>query len=414
MLGASGLAAPSFGLIPLAPSLEGRCSGCYSVCFRADCVPQDAGGDPAVVHRGNASSLLKLGGGLRQIACGEALRRLKGKVVGREMRGLRHTLGQPRRPGLLHVRLGLGWGSGEERRCVPKAQALLGARPSSCALQLDCKIAFNTAHNQEVYQAVYEGSPELLGLTESFFRQEAMLGRREANGEFLWVCLAEGTQQGEPFCLFFMAPPLQRAAGGSFIAYLDDIHILGEPELAYATIVPPLGRIGLELNVRQSAVFSASGMFGEFQDVVDAIGDSTSAAVIPLEGIKMLGIPMSSDAWAASIAQWGVFTYRHDAVQDVPEEMLLCKAFDPVSVKKTHMYRRSYSLRWRPDITVLNCDEQGRRLIIHVRASREPLHTAEAEEQRKVPLYGDVSPHRLAPFCGGDIWGVECADKGVP
>ncbi|KAK3258683.1 hypothetical protein CYMTET_32280, partial [Cymbomonas tetramitiformis] len=105
----------------------------------------------------------------------------------------------------------------------------------------------------------------------------------------------------------------------------------------------------------------------------------------------------------------GMFTYRHDAVQDVLYEMLR-KVFDPASVKRTHTYHRSYSPRWRPDITVLNYDGRGRHLIIDVAigfpcaptyvegAARVPLHTAAGMERRKVETYGDVTPHRLVPF----------------
>ncbi|KAK3239996.1 hypothetical protein CYMTET_50121 [Cymbomonas tetramitiformis] len=89
---------------------------------------------------------------------------------------------------------------------------------------------------------------------------------------------------------------------------------------------------------------------------------------------------------------------------------MLKKVFDPASVKKTHVYHRSYSPRWWPDSTVLNYDGRGRHLIIDVvigfpcassfveRASRELLHTTGVEERRKVALYGDVSLHRLVSF----------------
>eukprot|EP00854_Cymbomonas_tetramitiformis_P009312 gene9312-biopygen9493 len=81
------------------------------------------------------------------------------------------------------------------------------------------------------------------------------------------------------------------------IAYLDDIHILGEPERvreAYDAAVPLLADIGLELNVRKSA-----GVCEAFQDVVDAGGEPTPGAVVPLQGIRVLGIPVGSETWVA-------------------------------------------------------------------------------------------------------------------
>ncbi|KAK3286309.1 hypothetical protein CYMTET_6130 [Cymbomonas tetramitiformis] len=91
----------------------------------------------------------------------------------------------------------------------------------------------------------------------------SMVGARSAGGfsrMFEWIRSAEGTQQGDPLGPFFMAAPLQPAVLREIlrahrevyiIAYLDDIHILGEPEQvreAYDTAVPLLAGIGLELN----------------------------------------------------------------------------------------------------------------------------------------------------------------------
>ncbi|KAK3286345.1 hypothetical protein CYMTET_6094 [Cymbomonas tetramitiformis] len=137
--------------------------------------------------------------------------------------------------------------------------------------------------------AVYEDFPELLGLTESCFCHEPWLGWRGADGHFEWIRSAKGTRQGDPLEVYIIA------------YYLDDIHILGEPEQvreAYDTAVPLLADIGLELNVRKS-VGGPSGACEVFQDVVDASGVSMPAAVVPLEGIRVLGIPVGSEAWVA-------------------------------------------------------------------------------------------------------------------
>ncbi|KAK3251827.1 hypothetical protein CYMTET_38853 [Cymbomonas tetramitiformis] len=83
----------------------------------------------------------------------------------------------------------------------------------------------------------------------------------------------------------------------------------------------------------------------------------------------------------------GMFAYRHDAVQDVLYEMLR-KVFDPASVKRTHVYHRSYSPRWRPDITVLNYDGRGRHLIIGVVVGFPCART----------YVEGVTPHKLVPF----------------
>ncbi|KAK3250748.1 hypothetical protein CYMTET_39887 [Cymbomonas tetramitiformis] len=128
------------------------------------------------------------------------------------------------------------WVQGGAEVCVHTVQALLGAVPSWCALQLDCKNAFNTIHRRSLYRAVFEDFPKLHGMTESCFRHEAKLGWRGADGEFHWVSSAEGTQQGDPLGPLFMAALLQPGIGAILrahpeayvIAYLADIHIVGE------------------------------------------------------------------------------------------------------------------------------------------------------------------------------------------
>ncbi|KAK3239995.1 hypothetical protein CYMTET_50120 [Cymbomonas tetramitiformis] len=94
--------------------------------------------------------------------------------------------------------------------------------------------------------------------------------------EFHWVQSAEGTH----------------SAGGPIGSVLYGG--------SAAPAVPLLAEIRLELNVRKSAVFSPVGAFGAFQGVVDANGDPIPGAELLLEGIKVLGIPVGSDAWVAS------------------------------------------------------------------------------------------------------------------
>ncbi|KAK3242318.1 hypothetical protein CYMTET_47990 [Cymbomonas tetramitiformis] len=74
---------------------------------------------------------------------------------------------------------------------------------------------------------------------------------------------------------------------------------IGEPghvRAAYDTAVPLLAEIGLELNVRKSVVYSPAGACAAFREVVDAGGVPMPSAEVPLEGIKVLGIPVGSDA----------------------------------------------------------------------------------------------------------------------
>ncbi|KAK3267193.1 hypothetical protein CYMTET_24238 [Cymbomonas tetramitiformis] len=174
-------------------------------------------------------AVLKLGRGVRPIACGEVLRRLTGKVVCRQMR-MRFVahFGAPPGDGAASsvAQVGVGVQGGAEV-CVHTVQALLGEVPS------------------------------------------------------WWVRSAEGTHHGDPLGPFLMAAPLQpvlqavlRAHPEVYIsAYLDDIHILGDPEHVRAAYC--------------KGTFSPSGVCEDFQDVVDAAGDSIPGTDVAFEGIKV-------------------------------------------------------------------------------------------------------------------------------
>ncbi|KAK3236654.1 hypothetical protein CYMTET_53215, partial [Cymbomonas tetramitiformis] len=257
-------------------------------------------------------ALLKPGGGVRPIACGESLRRLAGKVVCRQMRTRWATYFSPpprEGPASSAAQLGVGVPGGAEV-CVHTVQALLGADPSWCDLALDCKNAFNTVKRSVIHKEVNDNFPELLGMAESNFRHRARLGWQGADGRFRWVESAEGAQQGDPLGPFFTAVALQPALQATLdehpdvfiMAYLDGIHIIGPPDkarAAYGTIVPLLRAAGLELNVSKSTVYSPAGACPEFADVVDGGGAPMPGSVTPLDGVKVLGIPVGSDRWVA-------------------------------------------------------------------------------------------------------------------
>ncbi|KAK3237735.1 hypothetical protein CYMTET_52212 [Cymbomonas tetramitiformis] len=77
--------------------------------------------------------------GERHGPCGETLGRLTGKV-------------------------GIGVPGGTET-CVHAVQALLGAIPLWCALQLNCKNASNMIHRRAISEAVFDDFLESLGIT---------------------------------------------------------------------------------------------------------------------------------------------------------------------------------------------------------------------------------------------------------
>ncbi|KAK3274500.1 hypothetical protein CYMTET_17310 [Cymbomonas tetramitiformis] len=238
------------------------------------------------------------------------------------------------------------------------------------------------------------------------------------------------------------------------IAYLDDIHILGEPERvreAYDAAVPLLADIGLELNVRKSA-----GVCEAFQDVVDAGGEPTPGAVVPLQGIRVLGIPVGSETWVADqcfvmASTGGAILPKLARLNDPQVQLLLLRySIVPILASCTwygggvqpHKLMRG---ALEHDSSIQQClqkvagspyplgeeavalsqlptrcggvvDEFGYHFLACNRMDmftyrhdavqdvlvemlrKTPLHTAAVEERRKDALYGDATPHRLVPF----------------
>ncbi|KAK3261361.1 hypothetical protein CYMTET_29725, partial [Cymbomonas tetramitiformis] len=141
---------------------------------------------------------------------------------------------------------------------------------------------------------VAEAATALLAEVVRGTYDEAHLGWQGADGQqFRWVDSAGGAQQGDPLGPFFMAVALQPVLRATLsghpdvyvMAYLDDIHLLGPPDVvraAYDTIVPLLGAMGMELNVAKSTVFCPDGACPEFADVVDDAGTPMPAgSVLP-------------------------------------------------------------------------------------------------------------------------------------
>ncbi|KAK3279509.1 hypothetical protein CYMTET_12604 [Cymbomonas tetramitiformis] len=102
-------------------------------------------------------------------------------------------------------------------------------------------------------------------------------------------------QQGDPLGPFFMAAPLHPVLGEVLrahpevyiIAYLDDIHILGELgqlRMAHNTAVSLLAGIGLELNVGKSAVFARREVAGSPYPLGEEAVALSQLAADPLGG----------------------------------------------------------------------------------------------------------------------------------
>ena len=189
-------------------------------------------------------------------------------------------------------------------------RTFLEANPFWCCLQLDCTNAFNSLRRSAILDSVATEFPSLLPMAEASFRRTAHLGWRGADGSYHWIGSEEGTQQGDPLGPFFMALPLQKVLERTLaafpdvviLAYLDDIHILGPPDLvraAYAHMLPALAELGLSINVDKSKVYSPEGPCGAFADVAGPDGPipgSTNA----LPGLIVLGVPVGEPSWATA------------------------------------------------------------------------------------------------------------------
>eukprot|EP00854_Cymbomonas_tetramitiformis_P003395 gene3395-biopygen3351 len=179
------------------------------------------------------------------------------------------------------------------------------------------------------------------------------------------------------------------------------------------TAVSLLAGVGLELNVRKNVVFSQSGARKAFQHVVDAGGEPMPGAVVPLEGIWVLGacvetrdgdVPGDHQRVARSLS---LDHRRRLMLVDTPS----WRAWS----RRWRMCKECESGCWRREPADIHCAAGG----APGRASRMPLHSAAEKEWRKVAL--DVSLHPLVPFAVEAFGGFceqakkfleECASEG--
>ncbi|KAK3256138.1 hypothetical protein CYMTET_34710 [Cymbomonas tetramitiformis] len=178
-------------------------------------------------------------------------------------------------------------------------QAALDRHPEWVCVKADARNAFNAVHREAMFEAIKRDIPELWAWTDLCYRVEAYLGFRPVgvDGSVMRnVKSKEGTQQGDPLGLLYLAAPLQmvleriqeRHPSVVISAYLDDAFLLGPPivvSLAYETYMEEAVAIGLDIRPAKSAAFSPEGDASCFEvGMPGARGE--------LDFINVLGVPV--------------------------------------------------------------------------------------------------------------------------
>jgi hypothetical protein len=242
------------------------------------------------------------GGGVRPIAMGEVLRKLVGKVVCKQ-RGpafsahfCPDTLSMGETSALQQVGVAVPGGAD---RMIHSTRAYLEGHPDWACASIDCTNAFNALSREAMKAAVRARFPELVAFTKLCYDQPPPLFFRMDRGH-CELRSREGTQQGDPLGCLYMALPLHEVLtdlhrdhpGVVIIAYVDDIVILGPPELvrlAYLDLVEMLRtRLGLVSQPRKCSVYSPEGD-------VSAFPSSMAGADGSRQGVVVLGVPIGSD-----------------------------------------------------------------------------------------------------------------------
>ena len=241
-------------------------------------------------------------GRVRPIAMGEVVRKLVGKVVCKQLAPefrahlCPDTLQGGETSALQQVGVAVPGGAD---RMIHSTRAHLEANPEWACVSVDCTNAFNALSREAMKAAVRQRFPGLAAFTQLCYGDPPPLFYRMGRGHRV-LRSREGTQQGDPLGCLYLALPLHevlldlhRAHPDVVImAYVDDIVLLGPPDLARRAHDGLVGmlrtRLGLSSQPSKCSVYSPRGDVTAFPE--DMLG-----ARHPLAGVVVLGVPVGSD-----------------------------------------------------------------------------------------------------------------------
>ena len=252
--------------------------------------------------------LEKSGGGVRPIAIGEVLRRIACRAVCYQFRSdfAAH---------FPHHQFGVNVQGGVEQ-VVLAVRAHLQRFQSAgapCAIyRMDCRNAFNSMRRAAFLSELLRSFPSLVPLVASFYTRAGRLFVRSADGSVATVLSTDGTQQGDPLGPFLFALGIQpcleevQAAfiyrGVLVLAYADDIHLVGPPDIAYEAFC--MLRVRLEKVAGLSMSFGKCHVWGTCGARTLTVADYPVAVdddehiTISTAGIIVLGVPFGGNVTA--------------------------------------------------------------------------------------------------------------------
>ncbi len=196
------------------------------------------------------SALKKKGGGVRPVACGEAIRRLSARCLSARVRSAAASALQP------FGQVGVGVSGGLEG-LVHAARAMAAQPPDGCVgLKIDLKNAFNSVHRAPLLDVVSRELPQLLPYAKAAYGTESHLFFGEDR-----IASASGVQQGDPLGPLFFSlllahlwAPIKAACPDIVFSgwYLDDGFVVAPPatlEVVVSRLQALEASSGLTLNL---------------------------------------------------------------------------------------------------------------------------------------------------------------------
>jgi Reverse transcriptase (RNA-dependent DNA polymerase) len=261
------------------------------------------------------TALMKLGGGIRPIACGLTLRRLAAKVAVKKLEAIfRDTL--------LPHQVGVGVKGGAEAAVLAVRTHLSTPHAGTkIMVKLDFANAFNTIARGKILFKVQQSIPSLYPMTLQSYGSPSYL----AYGEHLLESRC-GVQQGDPLgpALFCLAiDDLVKSLRSEVKPwYLDDGTLIGEPTTVIEDVQKIMNcttEIGLRLNTEKCEIFAFGGTEADRLAAVNLTREHLpSVRSLQSHELQLLGLPLSIARERSSLeektVQMRTFSDRLDLV----------------------------------------------------------------------------------------------------
>lgn len=237
-------------------------------------------------------ALSKKDKGIRPIACGNALRRLSGKLACLHTHDDAHDYLNPHQVGVA-TKLG-----GESVVHGVRTYVNKNRKTNKIILKIDFQNAFNSIDREKMLSEIAKRFPRIFPLLSSSYDTPSLLffGEREISSE-------TGCQQGDPcgpLAFSVTIHPMVEEMNSEFNAwYLDDGTLADEPNQVYEDfkkLIKMAEDLGLKINADKCEIFFISGI--ENQDVIQKFDElSPGIRITKKDELEILGVPIFEEGF---------------------------------------------------------------------------------------------------------------------